>query len=214
MPNPARPSASLEALVRAHFGLSQYELARYLNLTRGFVAHVEAGRKTTPPAALARLTRLALLLPPPEGFGPPDLPTLATPTNPAALPEGPATPLATAPLHARQRDCRLQAFALGQQLARLQARAAAQARRRRGLAQLRQALGVAAPVQLLAPTPAETARVADWLQELAAAAVPADPVAAATQTLLAVRIAALTAEADALNQFLDEADRVPKLEGI
>lgn len=78
------------------------------------MAHLEAGRKPLPPAVLLRLTRLALL-PPPAGFGPPEAPApAATLANPAALPGGPSTPLDPGPLHARQRDCRLQALVLSQ----------------------------------------------------------------------------------------------------
>lgn len=192
MPRPAAPSATTEAAVRAHFGLSQQQLARYLGVSTGFVTHLEAGRKPLPLALLARLTRLALLLPPPEGHGPPlPPPASATPTNPAALPTGPATPLAAAPLHKRVRACRLRAAVLGQQLARLHARAAAHFRRAQGLAQLQAALG---------PDAAE----ARWLRELAedvAAAAPG-PAAASAQVLLAVRVAALTAEADTLESLL------------
>ncbi|MDB5270639.1 MAG: DNA-binding transcriptional regulator, XRE-family domain, partial [Hymenobacter sp.] len=71
MPRSAIPSTSAEAAVRAHFGLSQQELARYLGVSAGFITHLEAGRKATPAAQALRLTRLARLLPPSEGHGPP-----------------------------------------------------------------------------------------------------------------------------------------------
>ncbi len=184
--------------MRAHFGLTQHELARYLGVSAGFVGHLEAGRKRPPLAAVQRLTRLALLLPPPEGYGPPAAPApAATPDNPAALPDGPATPLAPGLLHGRRRACLLQAAALGQQLRRLQARAAALACRRRGLARLQTAFG-----------PAADAADARWLAGLAedVAAADRDPAAAASaQVLLAVRIAALTAEAEALGRWLGPA---------
>lgn len=195
--NPARPAATAEALVRAHFGLTQPELARYLGVSAAVLAHYETGRRLAPAAALVRLTRLARLLPPPEGTGPAEaLAPEATPANPAALPAG--TPLAPAPLHNRWRDCRLQALLLTQQLQRLQRRAAVLDRRRRGLAQLQAALTAD-------PDPAEAARLAGWLAEVAEdlAAADCNPAAAASdQVLLAVRIAALTTEADALGRLL------------
>ena len=181
MSNPTRTPATAEALVRAHFGLSQLQLARYLGVSAGFVAHLEAGRKAPAATTVGRLTPLAALLPPPEGSGSPAAPVpAATAANPAALPDGPATPLAPEPLRRRQLACRLQAALLTQRLLRLQKRAAALTRCRRGLAQLRAAV---------APTaPAEAARYARWLMEQAEdlAFAKRDPaVRAATQVLLA-----------------------------
>ncbi|MDB5271073.1 MAG: family transcriptional regulator, partial [Hymenobacter sp.] len=75
-----------------------------------------------------------------------------------------------------------------------QGHAAAHARRAHGLAQLQAALG---------PAPLDAAE-ARWLRELAedvAAAAPG-PAAATAQVLLALRIAALTAEAEALAGLL------------
>jgi len=196
MPNPATPSTTAEAAVRAHFGLSQQELASYLGVSAGLVAHLEAGRRRPAPATVARLTALALLLPPPEGHGPPAPPApTATPTNPAALPEGPATPLAPGPLRQRQRACRLLAATLGARLHALQKGAATLARRRRGLAQLQAAL-----------LPTADAATAGWLAGLAQAVAAPSPAAATAQVLLAVRIEALTAEAAALGRLLGEAD--------
>lgn len=64
------PSDTLEAAVRTQFGLSQEELARYLGVTRGLVAYLEAGRRPPTAALTRRLGYLAALLPPPTGHGP------------------------------------------------------------------------------------------------------------------------------------------------
>jgi transcriptional regulator with XRE-family HTH domain len=197
MPRPANYSDSSEAAVRAHFGLTLQQLARYLGVSVGFVAHLEAGRRPLPAALADRLIHLGRLLPPPLGQGPPAPPdapapdlfgTLAPPAAPAS-PE----PLDPEPLRRRLRDCRLKVLVLGQQLDGLHARAAALARRRRGLAQLMAATPPAAP--------AEAAHYAHWLAELAEDLALADPRPAATATqrlLLAVRVGALQAEAEAL----------------
>ena len=42
MPNPSRYGGTLEATVRAHFGLTQAELARYLGVSARHVGNVEA----------------------------------------------------------------------------------------------------------------------------------------------------------------------------
>lgn len=194
------PSASLEAAVRAHFGLSQQQLARYLGVSVGFVSHLEAGRKQASEALALRLLPLARLLPPPLGSGPPDNapPARGPDADPLTLALALAPAEATAgawpaAVYRRVRACRLQALAVAQRLASLQARAATLAHRRRGLARL-----AVAPVP---PDPAEAARYARWRQELAedldlADANPA--AAAATRQLLAARLAGLRAEVAAL----------------
>ncbi|MBC7448839.1 MAG: helix-turn-helix transcriptional regulator, partial [Hymenobacteraceae bacterium] len=109
----ALSSNTLAAAVRVHFGLSQAELGRYLGVTRGQVAHVEAGRRRLPALLTLRLTRLARLLPPPEGTGPPAFVPEVRSTGPpplapvvlvseALLVSG---PLAVEPLRQRQRQC-------------------------------------------------------------------------------------------------------------
>ncbi|TGE20416.1 XRE family transcriptional regulator [Hymenobacter aquaticus] len=188
--------------VRAHFGLSVRQLASYLGVSAGFVSHLETGRKGLPAALAPRLTVLSRLLPPPLGQGPPAPPeppesaiydTLAPLPAPDALLaatelSGATTP-APEPLRQRLRDARQQLLQYGQRLAQQQSRAVLLARRRRGVAQLQ-----TAPF----PTePAETARYARWLGELATdlARDEPDPTqAAADRLLLAARVAALRAE--------------------
>ena len=188
------PSASPEAAVRAHFGLSQQQLARYLGVSVGFVSHLEAGRKPQPLAVALRLLVLARLLPPPLGSGPPIATAPAPGIGPLDLALG-LVPAETtswpALVRRRVRRCCQQALVVAQRLATLQARAAAFAHRRRGLAQLG-----AAP-----SAPSEATRYAHGLRELAQdlALADPDPAAAATaQQLLAARLAGLRTEVAAL----------------
>ncbi|WP_052733015.1 helix-turn-helix transcriptional regulator [Hymenobacter terrenus] len=193
---------TLEAAVRGHFGLSQEELARYLGVTRGQVAHLEAGRRTATPLADARLTRLGNLLPPPTGQGAvaphfsTELPTAAPLTTLPALPDFGS--VAPAPLLARQRTVAAQAARLRWALHREGKRYALQSRRQWGLAVLRAALP-AGP----AP-PAERTHLARWLGVLAAdvTATAPDPAAVAERALTVVRLLALEVEATALARLL------------
>lgn len=57
--------------MRAHFGLSQAELAAFVGISRPQLALVEAGRKNLGPGPDQRLQVLARQLPPPDGHGPP-----------------------------------------------------------------------------------------------------------------------------------------------
>lgn len=201
MPRPANYSSSFEAAIRRHFGLSMQQLARYLGVSVGFVSHLEAGRKQLPLALADRLIHLSRLLPPPLGQGPPAAllpdPWVTVALSAGLLPPAATEPLDPEPLRRRLRDCRLQALVLSQRLAALHARAAALARRRQGLAQLRAAA--------LPATPLEAAHYTRWLAELAEDLALADPrpAAAATQRLLlAVRVGALQAEAEALARYV------------
>jgi DNA-binding XRE family transcriptional regulator len=54
----AIPSTTLVAVVRKHFGLTQTELGYLLRLTRGQVAHIEAGRHLFASATEAPLLQL------------------------------------------------------------------------------------------------------------------------------------------------------------
>ena len=104
----AIPSNTFEAIVRAHFGLTQTELARYLGVSAGLVAHLEVNRRRATPAMNKRLLRLAQLLPPPEGTGPPAPAFAAPPEAPEAtsmsitLPD--FGPLVAGPLRKRLRQ--------------------------------------------------------------------------------------------------------------
>ncbi|UOQ73709.1 helix-turn-helix domain-containing protein [Hymenobacter cellulosilyticus] len=189
---------SLTAAVRAHFGLTVRQLARYLGVSSGFVSHLEAGRRGLSPALAPRLLVLTPLLPPPLGrarhplLRPPPPSIHWRPCPPrrcrAAAP-GPATTE-----HLRRywrrywRRYQLQLLSQGQQLALFQRQAAALEHRRAGLVLLR----AATP-----PTdPAEAAHYARWLDELAADLTVADPdpaATAATGRLLAARVAGLRA---------------------
>lgn len=71
MPRRAFPSSSLAAAVRAHFGLTQAELAAFVGVSRPGLAAAEAGRKPLGPGPDQRLQVLARQLPPPDGHGPP-----------------------------------------------------------------------------------------------------------------------------------------------
>ncbi|PJJ59500.1 helix-turn-helix domain-containing protein [Hymenobacter chitinivorans] len=194
MPAP-EPLLSLTAAVRAHFGLTVRQLARYLGVSAGLVSHLEAGRRGLSPALAPRLLRLTPVLPPPLGQGPPAAPEPPAPFDPLAAlpapdpavlpPPGPAT---AESLRQPWRRYRLQLLTLGQQLALLQRQAAALAHRRRGLALLR---AISPP-----PDPTEAAHYARWLDELTADLAWADPDPVATATagrLLAARVAGLRA---------------------
>lgn len=71
MPRRAYPSHTLLAAVRAHFGLSQAELAAFVGVSRSHLGLAEAGRKNLGPGPDQRLQVLARQLPPPDGHGPP-----------------------------------------------------------------------------------------------------------------------------------------------
>ncbi|MCB2407422.1 helix-turn-helix domain-containing protein [Hymenobacter lucidus] len=192
---------SMTAAVRAHMGLSTRQMARYLQVSKGFVSHMEAGRRGPSATQMPRLLWLIQLLPPPLGQGPAAVPgpALFDPLAPlpppdAQLPAWPErAPTASAEaVRRRLRDCQLLLLTQGLELARLQGRAAQLARRRRGLAKLQAA---AAP-----PDPAEAAHYARWLAELAAdlALDEPSPATAAAYRVLHARVAGLRAEVAAL----------------
>jgi len=85
MPRFVRATLSLAAAVRAHFGLTQAELATFIGVSRANLAHVEAGRKQLGPGPDQRLHVLA----PPDGPGPaaPAFADEATPLDPAEAAE-------------------------------------------------------------------------------------------------------------------------------
>ncbi len=176
------PSKSLAATVRRYFDLTQTELGQYLKLTRGQIAHVEAGRHLFASGTELPLFALAAHLPAPTA--PPD------PDDPAAhlaLPDA-------APLQARLAQCQHQARQL-----------------RRELQALTQQLTIARRWQqalppLLAQAPDAPARA--WLlrrQEQAAADL--DGETAARYHLLRLRLGALDAEATALAALLPAGQR-------
>ncbi|GAB3829178.1 helix-turn-helix domain-containing protein [Hymenobacter jeollabukensis] len=186
MPQKAIPSATLTAAVRAYLGLSQLELARFLGVTRGQVAHVEAGRKLLGPESRCRLSQLADLLPAPLGLAPaePAAPAPASSTLPAA-----------APLRQRLARCRRRAAQLQQALAQHEARSQ-QARR---WEQILPALEAAVAADA-GPGAAGRRQWVAARQAEAHAALAADE--AAAELLLTVRLRHLQAEAAELAQLL------------
>ena len=206
MPNPALPSNTLCATVRTHFGLTQAELARWLGVSAGMVAHLETGRKPLSPALSRRLRPLALLLPPADGGLGPVPPPQPNPLDLAA--PAPAGPLDAAPLRARLRRVRHLAgktrFALEgrQQLAGLAAR------RAWGLGVLAALLapesGTGPQPAALAPDPAlRPADDARWLARLQAdTAIAPPPLTPTRHALLQLRLRLLLTEAEALEALL------------
>lgn len=202
MPN-SLPSNSLEAAIREHFGLTQAELARYLGVSRGQVAHVEAGRRHLRYPYYQRLWPLAKLLPPPEGQGS-IAPTIAeavvqadgTPALLAALPA--FGPLPVRPLRVRQRAAGAQAAALRWDLYKEWKSQSLQSRREWGVAVLQAAVPQITDA-------AELARFKHWVQDLAAdvAATAPAPVAAAAHALAVLRVMVLEAEVAAIGQLLE-----------
>lgn len=198
-------SDTLAAAVRKHFGLTQAELARLLDVTPAYVAHLEAGRRRATRATNVRLDYLALLLPPPTGTGP-EPPTFVAPAWPTEVPVLPNTLPAVGPLDAgelRQRLLQVRAQAARLRLLLHQAGKTSvwQQRREWALAVLQAALPTAASEA------AEQEQLAYWLGILAAdvRAGRPSPAARTELTLSAVRILALEAEAALLSQLLEPA---------
>ncbi|WP_413775157.1 helix-turn-helix domain-containing protein [Hymenobacter weizhouensis] len=184
MPQKAIPSTTLAAAVREYLGLSQVQLAVYLGLTRGQIAHVEAGRRLLRGEASQRLRELAQLLP--------DTDHSAEPSVVQALPAVPAP----VRLRRRQVQCARRAASLRVELTQLEA-CAAQARR---WEQLLVKWRAGQPSQ---SAEAHTARQHRFLEEWAATAAAAlNPDAMAERVLLKLRIKYLEAEAAALREIL------------
>ena len=178
---PALPSNTPAATVRAHFGLSQAELAGFLGVSREQLAYVEAGQRGLLPEAERRLRRLVRLLSATEV---PVLPAVAVaPANPA-------------PLRKRLRRCRHLAAQVRYELETRAIRQQTLTHRQQGLAQLHAGL-LAVP-----PDPAaDPARELSWLAQL-----PTPPTATGAmvtaQALLTARLRGLLAEAAALEETL------------
>ncbi len=196
----AEPSHSLEAAVRAHFGLTQEALGRYLGTSAPYIGHLEAGRRRASASQNKLLDDLARLLPPPEGSGPP-APVFDKPALPAAppVPVLPSTDsLPAAPLRQRQRQVLAQAARLRLLLHQQGKGYVLQQRRQWGLGVLQAGL-------LAGPTDAaQQAHRLRWLATLAADVAAAAPshAAEAGQALQVVRLLALELEAAALEQLL------------
>ena len=182
----AIPSNSTAAAVRVYFGLSQIALAQYLGVTRGQVAHVEAGRRSLSPSANQQLNRLADLLPPPLGEGPP-APDHEEPTAGLLDPH---------PLRRRQRKCTWKAANLRRELEKLDADLRRAQRWQQVLPQLRMA----------EPLVAQGGRIQRWLDARAAESLDhLDGAKATARVLLLLRIEHLEAEAAQLGRLLEQA---------
>ncbi len=220
MGRPAIPSASIPAAVRAYFGLTQAELGRWLGVTRGQVAHAEAGRKGFSAAVWHRLTPLAVWLPPPIGGGAPEplattlesLIPIALPPAAAGLRTPPAPPTGLtaeeqAPLRVRLRRCEHEAATLRYELTAPDGAARVAAHWRAALPALLAGLSDGIPAG--APEPPAVARARRWLAARAAtvaevaerpATHPAHP---ATHALRQLRLALLDGEAHHLRAWLE-----------
>ena len=183
---------SLLRAIRAHFALSQAELATGLGLSRALLASVESGREQLPRHARPwlRAWEAALAAAPPE-----ELPAPA-PSLPAVPTTGPAAVLA------RLAECDYQARRLGQQLARLQA-SHRTARRRLAAGPL---LLAALPPPIPTPEPEALTRRRRWLARLLEAAtdalLPEHPTGPQAVALLAARRRAWLHEAGLLLAYL------------
>lgn len=171
---------NIQQLVRAHFGLSQPDVARLLHLTRATVAMDEAGQRNMPTAAWFRFHHLTQALPVPDG--------------PAPVPEAGPLRLAQedqASLQLRLQGIEVQKYPVQQQLTRCQTR----------LAQAR--LRLQALPALQAAYPDE--RGQRWLANFEAEAhemLESEAVAAA---LLALRLRVLAFEQEEIARLLGDA---------
>lgn len=201
MKQPRRyPPHTLLSAARAHFALTQAELAHYLEVSVAQLTSVELGRRRLGPAAARRLAPLLDHLPPPVGGGRP-LPEVPAP------PTAPLYPAEAARLRVRLRRIRHLAQELADTLAATERVEAAHQRRRQGLAALRTAL---LPTALDSPSPippspfADAAHDAAWLGRLDAATAATRRPAPATVGHQALRLRLLLEEAAGLAALLGE----------
>ncbi|MBC8083636.1 MAG: helix-turn-helix transcriptional regulator [Hymenobacter sp.] len=195
----AAPSSTLMAAVRAYFGLGQEELAHYLGVSRGLVAHVETGRRQLSPAVYERLLPLALLVP--DAPHPP-VPDAELPaTAPAPTP---------GPLDARRDYCAWKANQLRRELRAFTTRATHARHWQQALPVLLAALPSTDLVAGLPPATDPVAqqvwlqawRTRQWLQSQPTGLSAAD---VAEWHLLRLRAEALETEAAALTALLPPA---------
>ncbi|MCC3160837.1 hypothetical protein LJ737_26605 [Hymenobacter sp. 15J16-1T3B] len=186
MRQPAYRSTSRS--IRDYFGLSQAELAGYLDVSRELLAAAEVGRRELPTAALLRLAVLAQAVAAPA-------PSPAAPAAPPAAELLPVTLFPVLrPLLARREACLLDADRLRHATAPL-LRKAEQARR---LQAVLPALEAA-----LAPAPADE-RPRRWLARLTDAVGAAlGPAADVRRARLAAREAGLRAEAEWIRSYFE-----------
>lgn len=188
----ALPNDDIPAL-RRYFALTQPELADYLGLSRTMLAHVEAGRRNLPPEAMARLSPLLGLMPPPYGSGPANQPALPPDSAEDADPEAES-------LRIRLGACHHEASNLAYRLRQLQRRAEP-LRRRRALPALLAALPPAAPLRPeLLGVPLAPPSWGQYVTALAELALPR--YGRLSQGLLEARLAGLATEAAHLEALL------------
>ncbi|MBO2012698.1 helix-turn-helix domain-containing protein [Hymenobacter negativus] len=206
MPRRSLYSNAPDVDLRAHFGLTQAELGRFLGVTAAQVGHVEAGRNAWSVVALRRLRLLEWLMPPADGGLGPEPPAWAT-AVPVALPELPGG-LDAMVLQQRLREVHFQAIKARYELGKRHKLVRAHARRQWGVAVLRALL---APAVGKAPTPApvvsspvfDAEAVGRWLATLQADAAAAPvPLTPTQQALLTLRLRLLEEEAAALEALL------------
>ncbi|MCB2409142.1 hypothetical protein LGH74_14220 [Hymenobacter sp. BT178] len=210
MPRRSIFSSSLSSIVRAHFSLTQAELARFLDVSRSLVSEVEAGRRDFADAPRHKLWVLARYLPPPDGQGPTP-PPFATSTDPD-LPEALATDLPGSidqeSIETRLRRCRFYAVKLRFQLGQLKRPTQNHARRLWALEVLRTALAPHDPMMSTSsrmtfmgatPDPVEDLL---WLERLTKDTSTTPPPLTTTERfLLFAKLRGLEAEIKALEEI-------------
>ena len=178
--------------VRRYFGLSQDELSLFLEVTRGIISHIEAGRRDLTLALSARLRPLLKHLPAPPLLVPDNEPLPATAPAPEA-----------GPLEFRRKYCLHKAAGLRLDLGKLTARAVYASRWQQALPAILTDLEAAAA--LLPPVPEEEdlgASVRRWLPSLGRRFKPSH---AAQYHLLLLQAEAYETEAAALAELLGQA---------
>ncbi|WP_460550884.1 helix-turn-helix transcriptional regulator [Hymenobacter daeguensis] len=175
--------------VRRYFGLSQEELALFLEVSRAIVSHIEAGRRDLTVALRLRLLPLTRHLPAPPLLVPDHEPLPATAPAPEA-----------APLELRRKVCLHRAASLRLELGKLTARAVYASRWQQALPTILTDLETAAA--LLPPLPEEEdpgASVRRWLPSFTRRFKPSH---AAQYHLLRLQAEAYETEAAALAELL------------
>ncbi|MBO2009446.1 hypothetical protein [Hymenobacter negativus] len=178
--------------VRRYFGLSQQELAMFLNVGKAIIGHIEAGRRDLTLALRLRLFPLLRHLPAPPLLPPDDEPLPATTPAPEA-----------APLAFRRKVCLHRAQGLRLELMKLTARAVYASRWQQALPTILADLEAAAA--LLPPVPEDgdlNASIRRWLPSLARRFKPSH---AAQYHLLRLQAEAYETEAAALAELLARA---------
>lgn len=171
--------------VRQYFGLTQQQLAMFLDISKAFICHLETGRRDLSQALRLRLLTLSRHLPPAATIGPPgDEPLPATAPAPAA-----------GSLEHRRKECLAKAAALRLELMPLTARAVYASRWQQVLPAI-----LAEHALLTAPAEQGWAGVLrPWLEGFARRFRPADT---ARHHLLRLQAEALETEAAALAELL------------